>query len=153
MHHVLFLPICLILSIVSLSMSVYLFFWLLWFSFGLWLQSTVECWRRPKETLSEGEVCSPAGLFVSSVSSHHLLPSTLRSLWVGWQCLCGCIYLQRLLISGSPPPVGWLIQLKGFALHECVTWPIWSPNGCIIRTGLRTGNMAARWFIPVATPG
>lgn len=36
---------------------LWFFLFSFWFSFGYWVQSTIECWRWPKETLSEGEVC------------------------------------------------------------------------------------------------
>lgn len=145
MHTVLFFPSCLTHYAVSLSMFVYLFFWHLWFPFGLWLQSTVECWRRPKETVSEGEVCLPAGLFVSFVSSHSRpLPPTIPP-------PCSAFGLDESVCVFAFSPSGHSIQGSSPSRTDHPIKRFSSASVCDLThamppTGYQIGKMAVRHF-------
>lgn len=90
-----------------------------WSPFGFWEQSTVECWRWPKETLSEGEVCWSIG----SSQLHNNIPLSTFPEFLDWMkdyfiCMVAFFFkfVSSLVISEE-----LIIQTEGRPVHECVT--------------------------------
>lgn len=98
--------------------------------FRFWEQSTVECWRWPKETLSEGEVCQPPRI----ICLHYNIPPkppSLQSFWIGWFFLTCMVALSQhlwtfpggLVIQSEDSPSAWACVTDPCSVVFFFCWP------------------------------